>query len=194
MSAYELYLALHIGGAILWVGAAFALALLTTRARLAADAERAAGFAVDAEWLGLRLFLPLNLLVLGSAVLLVQDGGWGWGELWIQLGLAGFAISFVAGFAVLAPGWARVVKLVGAEGAASAAVRARISRLLLVSWLDVGVLAGVIFVMAVKPTGGEVGGLVAAGAIPALVAGLAIALRRAESGGRQGAPAATEPS
>ena len=34
-----------------------------------------------------------NLLVLVSAFLLVEEGNWGYGTLWIHLGFAGFVVS-----------------------------------------------------------------------------------------------------
>src|SRR5262245_34509643 len=107
MAAYQLYLVLHIVGAIVWIGAGFALTLLATRAISARDLDRVLGFVRDADWLGLRLFLPANLIVLVSAVLLVREGGWGFGPLWIRLGLIGFAVSFLAGVVFFAPGWSR---------------------------------------------------------------------------------------
>src|SRR5512146_1740840 len=44
MSRYDLYLMLHISGAMVWVGTAFAMVLLATRAMVARNAERMTGF------------------------------------------------------------------------------------------------------------------------------------------------------
>src|SRR5262245_3628615 len=112
MAAYELYLLLHVVGAIVWVGAALLMALLGTRAILAAEPSRVTAFAGDSEWLGLRLFLPSNLVVLASGILLVQEGKWSYGPLWIKLGLIGLGISLVIGAAFFGPGWSSVGKLI----------------------------------------------------------------------------------
>jgi uncharacterized membrane protein len=187
VTAYELYLLLHIGAALAWVGAGLATVMLGTRASLARDASRIVAFAHDSEWLGLRLFLPANLLAILSAVLLVTEGDWGWGHLWIQLGLAGYLVSFLTGLLFFGPGWGRVGKLADRLGADSPAVQSRVRGLLLGSRLDLGVLLGVVFVMVTKPTGDEVGALAITAAIPAAFAVLALGLYQAE---RRQAPTA----
>ena len=97
MSAYEIYLLFHIGAAIVWIGSAFVVALLATRATVGRDPERLRTFVHEGEWLGPRVFLPSNLAVLASAILLVHEGHWSYGQLWIQLGIVGLATSFLLG-------------------------------------------------------------------------------------------------
>jgi hypothetical protein len=189
MSAYELYLFLHITAAIVWIGAGVALTLLATRATVARDLDRMLAFARDAEWLGLRLFLPANLVVLVSAVLLVRDGDWGLGPLWIRLGIVGFAVSFLAGTLFFSPGWSRARRGARSAGSVEAAVRL----LLFGCWLDVGWLLAVVYVMTVKPEGNEWTALGVAGAIPAAFALAAFALLRRPRGG-PGAAAVAERS
>jgi hypothetical protein len=116
--------------------------------------------------LGPRLYLPANLLVLASALLLVREGPWGYDVLWIQLGLAGFALSFAMGVLFFGPGWGRVGRLVERDGVDSPAVSGAIRRMLVGSWVDLGLLFGVLFVMTLKPASGEVGALVVLAAIP----------------------------
>jgi hypothetical protein len=177
MSAYELYLVFHITAAIVWIGAGLALTLLATRATTARDLDRMLAFARDAEWLGLRLFLPANLVVLVSAVLLVREGDWGFGPLWIRLGVVGFAVSFLAGVVFFAPGWSRAARS-AADGRGVRSVEAAVRLLLFGSWLDVGWLLAVVYVMAVKPEPGEWTALGIAGAIPAVFALAAFTLLR----------------
>lgn len=176
VTAYELYLLLHIASAIVWMGAAFVLVLLVTRASSARDAERVIVLVEDGEWLGMRVFLPANLVVLGSALLLVHEGHWGYSQLWIRLGIAGFAISFLSGALFFSPGWARVLRTAAAQRASAPAVRTRVRRMLVGAWLDVGLLLGIVFVMTVKPTAGEQAALAVAASIPAAFALLAFAL------------------
>lgn len=181
MTAYDAYLVVHVAAAAVWVGSAFAMALLGLRASLAGSAERAVAFAADSAWLGLRLYLPANLAVLVSGVLLVHEGNWTYEPLWIQLALAGFVVSFLTGALFFGPGWPRVAKLAAGEGAGSPAVRAHCGRLLLGTRLDLGLLLGVIVVMTAKPTGDDVGALVVTAAIPGLCAVAALALYRHEA-------------
>lgn len=166
MTTYEVYLLLHIAAAIVWIGAAFMMVLLVTRARLERDAARMWTFAREGEWLGLRLFLPANLVVLVSAVLLVHEGDWGYDALWIRLGIAGFAASFIAGALFFGPGWGRAGRLAAREGLDAAPVETAVGRLLFGAWLDVGWLLGIVFVMTVKPEPHEWGALAVTAAIP----------------------------
>jgi hypothetical protein len=190
MTAYELYLLLHVTAAIAWVGAAFLMVVLMTRASCAHASSRAVALAGDSEWLGLRLYLPANAVVLVSALLLVREGPWTLDMLWIGLGIAGFALSFAIGATVFGPGWARVGKLAHDEGADSPSVRARLQRLIVVSWLDLGILLAVVFVMVVKPTGDERATVALALAIPVCVTAMGLLLLRTERRKRPEAPAA----
>lgn len=166
MSRYELYLLVHIGASAVWIGTGFAMALLQTRAQLARGTGRVLALAREGAVLGPRLYLPANLLVLASALLLVREGHWGYDVLWIRLGLAGFVLSFAMGVLFFGPGWGRVGRRVEREGLESPAVAAAIRRMLVGSWVDLGLLFGVLFAMTVKPASGEAGALVALAAIP----------------------------
>jgi hypothetical protein len=170
---------LHLTGVVVWVGAAFLMTLLGTRASVARDPHRLVSFAGDAEWLGLRLYLPANALVLAAGFLLVEEGNWGYDRTWIELGLAGMALSFAIGAAFFGPGWPRVHRIADTAGEGSPAVRAAVLRLLLVSWLDLGVLLAVVFVMTIKPTGGDEAALAIAAVLPVVLAGIGAAFARA---------------
>ena len=166
MSIYDLYLMLHITGAMVWVGTAFAMVLLATRATVARDRERVTGFIRDGEWLGLRVFLPANLVVLVSAILLAHEGQWGYGQLWIRLGVFGFAVSFLAGALFFGPGWGRIRRRADRDGLGARSVESALRRVLVGSWLDVGWLIAIVFVMTVKPRPHEWSALAVAAALP----------------------------
>lgn len=180
MSRYELYLLVHIGAAAVWVGAAFAMAFLETRAQLAGSAARVVALAREGAALGPRVFLPANLLALASAFLLVEEGHWSYGTLWIELGFLGFAFSFLIGALFFGSGWSRVGRLVERDGVDSSEVHAWIRLMLVGSWVDLGVLLAVLFVMTTKPSPGETGALVVAAAIPITCTLLPFALLQAK--------------
>ena len=177
MTKYELYLAVHLGTAAVWIGAGFLQVLLGARATLARDPARAIAYAHDSEWLGLRLFLPANLVVAAFGFLLAAEG-WDYDQLWIQLGLAGFTLSFLTGSAVFGPGWTKIGKLAASDGVDSPVVHARIRRLVTIAFFDLGVLLAVLFEMTVKPTADDQGALAVTAAIPAAFAVLGILLNR----------------
>ena len=177
MTAHQVYLLLHVLAAILWVGTGLGMAVLGGRVAAAGVPERMLEFARDSEWFGLRVFLPANLLVLASGVLLVHEDGWGYSPLWIRLGLAGFALSFVMGAALFGPHWPRLVALAEAEGIGAPAAQGRLRRLLFASYVDVGVLLGVVAAMTLKPGPSDRAVLAVVAALPVAggVAGLLLA-------------------
>ena len=179
MSAYQLYLFVHVAAAIVWVGAAALQAMLGARAVREGNPARTLAFAGDAEWTGLRLYLPANLLVLVSGLFLVHEGGWGYGTVWIDVGLAGWALSFATGAALLGPGWGRIARIEDPEGAGAAPLGHAVRRLVLVTFVDLAVLSAVVFAMAVKPTDGGTEVAVGAGVVPTVLALGSWALRPA---------------
>ncbi|HEU4450431.1 MAG TPA: DUF2269 family protein [Gaiellaceae bacterium] len=186
MGRYELLLFLHVATAIIWLGAAMVVQFFAFRAERADDAMEMHRVATDAEWLALRLFIPSSFAVLVFGVLLVLDGPWSFDQLWISLGLAGYAFSFLLGILFLSPESGRIGRLIEAHGPTHGSVTARISRILAVSRFELAVLFAVVLDMTVKPAADDAWFYVLAAAI--LVAGAALALRSYRRPG--GGPAA----
>lgn len=155
MSSYDTYLFLHVAAAIVWVGAGTLQLVLGTRVARAAEPSRTLALVRDAQWTGLRVYLPANLLALVSGVLLVHKGGFGFGTLWIVIGFVAWAVSFLAGAAVLGPGWARAGRIDDPEDRGAGLLRRDVRRLLFVTYMDLAMLTGVVFAMTVKPTTGS---------------------------------------
>ncbi len=174
MTRYELLLFLHVATAIIWLGATMVVQFFAFRAERAGDAAEMHRVASDAEWLAMRLFVPSSLAVLASGIALVLDGPWAFDRLWIMLGLAGYAFSFLVGILYLSPESGRIAKLIEAHGPEHEAVSGRIRRILAVSRFEVAVLFAVVLDMTLKPTADEVGFYVLAAAIIVLGAGLAL--------------------
>lgn len=151
MSRYEILLFAHVLAAAIWVGSAVLQEVLAERTRAAGDALRMATFAGEAEAVGTRLIMPVSIVLLLTGIGLVLEGPWGFTELWIVLGLAGYAASAVMGAALLGPESARVRPLIQAKGLEDPEVSRRLDRLKLIARLDIAVLVLVVFVMTVKP-------------------------------------------
>ena len=174
MTRYDLLVFLHIAAAIVWLGAATVVQLFAARADRSDDPLEMHRVASDTEWLAVRLFIPSSLVVLVVGLLLVFDGPWAFDQLWIVLGLAGYAFSFLVGILFLSPESGRIAKLIEARGPTDEAVVARIRRILAVSRFELAVLFAVVLDMALKPTADDGWFYVLAVAI--LVAGAALAL------------------
>ena len=186
MTRYEFLLFLHVAAAIVWVGAGFLIAMLIFGAERSGDRVKEAGHHQDVGWLAPRLFIPASMATLVLGVLVVIDGPWSFGDLWIVIGLVGWAISFALGFFYFKPEGERIAGLVAQHGPANAEADRRIRRLNVVDRVQLTILFLVVADMVIKPTGDDPGVLIAGAAILAAVAAMGVASLR----GGDHAPAA----
>jgi uncharacterized membrane protein len=160
MSYYEVLLFLHITAAIVWIGGAIALQFLVVRAQATRDGAFMQALGASSEWLAQRLFIPSSLAVLVLGILLTIEGPWTFDTLWVDLGLAGFAVSFLVGILFLKPEGERIGEAIAAHGPASGEARFRIKRINVVQRVELVILVLVVGTMALKPTGDDTGTLV----------------------------------
>jgi uncharacterized membrane protein len=151
MDLYELLLAVHILAAVIWVGGATSLQVLAIRATGSGDPVRMATFAGEAEWVGMRIFMPASAVVLLAGIALVFEGSWGFDQLWILLGLAGIAFSIVVGAGFLGPESGRIRERVEARGPEDTEVKDRIRRIFMISRIELAILLLIVLDMAIKP-------------------------------------------
>jgi uncharacterized membrane protein len=175
MSFYELLLFGHIVAVTVWLGSGLFIQIQATRAEHAKDAEGLRRIAVESADLGPVLFIPSSLIVLVLGLLLVVDGPWSFDYLWVVLGLAGYLATFLTGILIMKPGSERLAEIMNRDGMTHEA-EIEIRKLLTKGRVDTIVLYLVVAVMVLKPTGDDVGLLVAMAAIVA--AGLAYVAAR----------------
>lgn len=176
MSRYELYLFVHIVGAIVWLGAGVLFQVLAARADRTSDQAGLGRIADDSAALSTTLFIPASLTVLVMGLLMVFDGPWGFDSLWVSLGLAGYLATFLTGLLVMKPSSERIAALFARDGGMSAEATLEIRKLLAKGRVDTIVLYLVVAVMVLKPTADDVGILVAMAAV--VVLGLAWTAQR----------------
>jgi uncharacterized membrane protein len=148
---YEALKSIHVLAAVIWVGGAVAVQFFAAKAQAAADPARMATFAKDAEWVGQRVFMPASLVVLAAGIWAVIEGSWSWGDVWILWGLAGAAFSAIVGATFLGPESGRIGALINERGASDPEVQQRISRIFLISRIEMAILLSVVVVMVIKP-------------------------------------------
>jgi uncharacterized membrane protein len=163
MSYYEILLFLHIAAATVWLGSGFFLQMLIFRAESAGDDGLTRGIAANSGWLAQRIFIPTSLAVLVLGILLTIEGPWSFGDLWIVLGLAGYAASFLIGILFQEPEGKRIHAAMVAGDQARATFLIR--RINAVARLELVVLYLVVGVMALKPTGDDTGTLIVGAAL-----------------------------
>jgi uncharacterized membrane protein len=191
MSWYELWLLLHLVAVIIWLGAGTAIDLLWMRAERTRDPAEMAKMGEFQEWLALRLFIPASLGALLFGVALVLESPWAFSDLWIALGLLGFAATFLIGLLYLRPQGERMGAIIAQHGPGSPEARRHGKKLLVIARVQLLTLFLVVADMVLKPTTDDGWTLVVLAAILAVaILGGAAVVRRAV--GAETSPAAAD--
>lgn len=152
MSFYEWLVFFHIFTTVVWIGGATMTLILATKASRADDGPRLAAVMADAEWVGLRVFTPATLVLLGSGLWMVfRSTAWSFNQFWIWLSLVVFGASFLAGILYYGPESGRIGKLIKAHGPDADEVKTRFRRLVWIFRLEWVVVVAVIWLMVAKP-------------------------------------------
>jgi uncharacterized membrane protein len=175
LSYYEILLFLHITAAIVWLGSGFFLQVLLFRANRTRDQLLIRQVSGHSGWLAQRIFIPASLAVLLLGVLLTIEGPWSFDQLWILVGLAGSAASFLLGILFLEPEGKRIHAAMEAHGPESPEAAFHVRRIGVASKAELCVLYLVVFDMALKPRMDDTGTLLIGAA--ALLGAVAYAVR-----------------
>jgi uncharacterized membrane protein len=192
MTLYELLLFVHIAATVVWVGSGFFGIVLALGYDKDGDDAATERLLKDNERLALRLFVPASLVVVLTGIaIVIESEAWGFDQLWLVIGLAGFATTFCTGLFVLKPVGDRIARQMERDGGLTPLTLVEVQKLLVKARSDYVVLTLVIFDMVIKPTGDDVGVLIGMAVVG--VAGLAyivISLRAIDSRAQPAAAAA----
>lgn len=148
---FGIFKLIHVSVAVFWVGGGLLLTGLAIRAQRSKNPSELATIARQATFVGEKLFAPAGGVVLAMGILMVINQHTGFGKPWIDIGLTGWAISFVTGVAVLAPRSRKIVELFETAGDAAPETQTAIREIILIARLDVAVLLVVVMDMLMKP-------------------------------------------
>ncbi len=150
MSAYLIVKALHVAGAVIWVGGDFACLTLSMRAMHRRDIKEFMQLMPSIKFVTQFLAMPASLtaLVCGIAMVIMS---WDFSQLWIILGLLGFAIVLISGVGFLRSHTEQLTRLYAADGPTDE-VKKRAGEILRLVKLDHLVMFVVIADMVLKPT------------------------------------------
>jgi uncharacterized membrane protein len=152
VTAYEFYLTVHILAAIVWVGGAMVSQVFAARALGDPRPERLVAVARDIEFVGKTMFVPASILVVIFGILMVNESPvWDITDGWILAALVIFTASFLVGVLYLAPESGRIAKAVEEQGPDAKEVRERITRILLISRIELLFLLLLVVDMVTKP-------------------------------------------
>jgi uncharacterized membrane protein len=153
MDFYSIFKLLHVLCAIAWVGGGLTLLVASILASAAKSTEGMFAGLDIMNRLGKTWFIPVSFLTVIFGAVTATFGGM-WAELWVILGLAGFASTFFTGLLLLEPQGRRIAALMAAgdtDGALAAG-----KRLLTIGKFDYTVMLLVIADMVLKPGFGDV--------------------------------------
>lgn len=150
MDWYSIVKFLHVVSATLWVGGGFALFLLGLLAERAGNVEGKLQAMLATGQLGNRYFAPMSMLTLLFG--LIMCAFWvGFSDLWILIGLAGYATTFAIGMLVFKPSADRMADMIAKDGV-TPAVLAVGQRVMGAARFDYSVMLVIIADMVLKPT------------------------------------------
>jgi uncharacterized membrane protein len=150
--SYTIYKALHVIAIVIWVGGDITLTTLGIVFERRGDSDTLATLGKLGAWIGVKVYTPAAFAVFAFGVALIEQGNWGWGTVWIDLALAGWAIATGVGVLFVGPELGRIDKAAMQFGSDSAEVARRVRRLFTVFRFDTVILILVVLDMTVKPT------------------------------------------
>ena len=153
MDFYSIFKLLHVLCAIAWVGGGLTLLASGILASRAADNAALFGGLDIMNRLGKSWFVPASLLTVVFGAVTATFGGM-WGQLWVIVGLAGFASTFLTGLLLLEPTGRKIGAMLDA-GQTDDAIAAG-KRLMTISKFDYTVMLMVIADMVLKPNFSDV--------------------------------------
>ena len=150
---YDWFKAGHVIVAVLWVGGGATLGLLALMTLRLNDPLRMAQFAHQAGKIGELLYTPSSLLVLlfGIGLMTNDQSPWDWDMTFVQIALAGWALTFLVGFFYIRPTAAKLAKAIEERGPTDPEAQRLIKNILLVTRIDVLILLFIVFDMTAKP-------------------------------------------
>jgi uncharacterized membrane protein len=147
---YELLKYIHIVAAIAWVGGGLFAQLLALRAQRSNDPSDLPRLGYLFEYFGLRYFLPASVTLFVAGLLMTAQR-FEFREAWISISMALWFVSVLLGALYIGPRSKRVAELYEQQGPTSVAARSLMSRLFLVSRLELVGFAVIVALMVFKP-------------------------------------------
>lgn len=148
MTYRDILLILHIAGAGTWLGANVVQAVVPPVAARKSS-EVLAGWYRITSAMATRVYIPAAILIALTGVLLVLDSeAYGFGTLFVTIGLGMIVVGAVLGSLVFGPGGEQAADAV--ESGDGAAIRSAVARLARFGMIDTLLLLFTITVMVIK--------------------------------------------
>lgn len=132
---------------VLWVGGAVSGQVLLARLLDRASGQQVLDYLRQLLWIIPRMYVPLGFVALGCGLALVATTGTTFTQPAVIGPLALYLLTAVAGAAVSAPGYVRLIRLAETQGPDDPAVRRRLLPLAWVNRVELALVIGVGFVL-----------------------------------------------
>jgi uncharacterized membrane protein len=146
----EFLLAAHILAAVVWVGGSWTMLGLGFYLR-SRDINTRVEYTRWTEWLAPRLYAPASVVVIVAGPLLAAELDLDFSEAWINIGFAGWTISFLFGVGFYPFEGKRRERLIEQSGVDHESVAASVKRVLTVAAIDTTIITLVVLDMTIKP-------------------------------------------
>lgn len=148
---YEFLLTIHVLAAVIWVGGGLAMHILGRRVLRRGDSNEIFEFSKEINTVALRLYAPTSLILLIAGILLVNEAGYDFADLWITLAFIGWAFSFIVGIGYYGPQDKKLQALVAADGPTATGIAENVRQALLVNSVEQLILFLIVIDMTIKP-------------------------------------------
>lgn len=148
---YDLLLTIHVLAAVVWVGGGLVMHILGRRVLRRGDPQEIFEFSKEINTVSLRLYAPTSLILLIAGILLVNEVGYDFSDLWITLAFIGWAFSFLVGIGYYGPQDKKLQALVAADGPTAPGIVANVRQALFVNQIEQLVLILIVIDMTTKP-------------------------------------------
>jgi uncharacterized membrane protein len=149
---YQIYLAVHVIAAVIWVGGDITLTTLGIVFERRREGETLAALGRMGAWIGVRIYTPALFIVIAFGIALMQDAHLEWGQFWVVFGLIGWAIAGVVGVGFVGPELGRIDEAARKHGPDSEEVAQRVKRLFMIFRFDTALLILIVLDMTIKPS------------------------------------------
>lgn len=151
MSGYEALVVVHVVMAAAWLGGGIVFTVLAFWAWGSRDPVKVVALSEAGDHTGTRVFAPASVLLLISGAWAVIEGNWEFGDTWVTIGMTGWLIGLVIGFA-----WhtaeGRRIRAAVADGGVDGPRAQRVLRTgLAIGVAEVVMLTVVVWAMVAKP-------------------------------------------
>ena len=151
--SYQVYKALHVLAAVIWVGGDVTLTTLGIVFERRGDGPTLAALGKMGTWVGTRIYTPALFAVLIFGIVVMEKGNFDWwGVFWIDFALAGWLVAGCVGVGFVGPELGRIDRAAQEFGPMSDEVMRRVRRLFMVFRFDTALLMLIVIDMVAKPS------------------------------------------